>query len=92
MSTLLKRKAPGPGARCAANCYDSKAKECRCVCGGLCHGLGRQQAIEALYQLLQTRPDAFDDCEIATLELTPEFQWDFPTSANPPRGQATAHA
>jgi len=31
--------------RCDARCYDAKHENCDCVCGGLNHGAGEQQAI-----------------------------------------------
>jgi len=31
--------------RCDANCYDAKLPKCRCVCAGMNHGIGINQAI-----------------------------------------------
>ena len=32
--------------QCDEDCYDSNADDCSCVCGGLNHGVGRDQAIK----------------------------------------------
>jgi hypothetical protein len=78
MSTILIHRYGTISRRCDSTCHTAKHTHCACLCGGLCHGIGHQAAVEALFALLQTRPDAFDDCEISPLELTPEFQWDYP--------------
>jgi len=32
--------------RCDEKCYDAKEEKCDCVCGGMNHGKGKEQAIE----------------------------------------------
>ncbi len=32
--------------QCDESCYDSECDECTCVCGGINHGVGREQAIK----------------------------------------------
>jgi hypothetical protein len=36
----------GESRRCDANCYDAKAPDCHCICGGANHGVGFQRAAE----------------------------------------------
>ena len=31
--------------KCDATCYNAKRPRCRCICGGLCHGKGKNNAI-----------------------------------------------
>ncbi len=45
MSTLIRvGNSEGEVGRCDARCYDAKEPQCDCVCGGLNHGAGEQQA------------------------------------------------
>jgi hypothetical protein len=32
--------------RCDEKCYDAKEEKCDCICGGVNHGKGKEQAIE----------------------------------------------
>lgn len=32
--------------RCDARCYNATSKHCECICGGMNHGAGENQAIE----------------------------------------------
>lgn len=32
--------------RCDEKCYDAKEEKCDCVCGGMNHGKGKEQAID----------------------------------------------
>lgn len=48
MSTLISIKTPdgSPGARCDAKCYNAKGPKCTCLCGGVNHGAGKNNAID----------------------------------------------
>lgn len=46
MTTLLQSKTSDSDRRCDAKCYDAKAPECDCLCGGKNHGAGLRQALE----------------------------------------------
>jgi len=58
MATLILRKdlKGAITGRCDANCYNAKGTKCTCVCAGINHGLGRNQAINNTVQLQHT-PD-----------------------------------
>lgn len=44
MTTLITiRNSEGVG-RCDAKCYNARSNECRCVCGGMNHGVGLRRA------------------------------------------------
>jgi hypothetical protein len=40
------RNSRGVVGRCDANCYQAKGDTCTCICGGVNHGVGQQQAIK----------------------------------------------
>jgi len=45
MATLIiVSTAGGHKQRCGANCYNATTPQCDCICGGLNHGVGLQQA------------------------------------------------
>ena len=46
MTTIITRKNKDGAItrRCDARCYNAKCKKCRCVCGGLNHGKGLEEA------------------------------------------------
>jgi len=47
MSTILAiATSRGFNRRCDAGCYNSESPHCHCICGGLNHGVGRDQAID----------------------------------------------
>ncbi|MBA7492397.1 hypothetical protein ES702_02947 [subsurface metagenome] len=48
MSTLiLARAADGsPRGRCDSKCYNAKGPKCTCICGGVNHGAGKNNAID----------------------------------------------
>jgi len=48
MSTLILAKTPNgsPRGRCDAKCYNAKGTKCTCICGGVNHGAGKNQAID----------------------------------------------
>ena len=52
MATLiLRRNTQGrTSGRCDAKCYNAKGLNCKCVCGGINHGKGRNQAIDNTHQ------------------------------------------
>ena len=43
MTTLIHCQGAGAG-RCDAKCYNATSPHCDCVCGGMNHGVGREQA------------------------------------------------
>lgn len=54
-------------AQCDRKCYDAQGDSCRCICGGICHGLGLQAAARSalkadpaqiINSTLDTVPDA----------------------------------
>ncbi|MDD5613441.1 MAG: hypothetical protein PHQ54_00010 [Candidatus Omnitrophica bacterium] len=40
------RNSSGLVGRCDAKCYDAKCPECNCICGGVNHGRGKQEAAD----------------------------------------------
>lgn len=52
MATLIiARKADGSLlGRCDAKCYNAKGLKCTCVCGGMNHGVGLNQAIDNIHK------------------------------------------
>ena len=67
LATLV--NSTGTIRRCSAKCYNAKTKTCHCLCGGVNHGVGRDQAID------QTRAYFSElDEEISQL-ATPEMQF-----------------
>lgn len=48
MTTLITYKPnDGPATRrCDAKCYNAKGSQCKCVCAGINHGVGPNQAID----------------------------------------------
>lgn len=53
MTVLL---SDGEGRRCDATCYNAKHPDCDCICGGLCHGKGLEDAAELLKGDSQAEP------------------------------------
>lgn len=45
MSALIVVETPGGRRSCDAKCYLAVGGECDCVCGGMNHGVGCEQAI-----------------------------------------------
>lgn len=54
MSTLIISRDPATSKerRCDARCYSAKGPKCKCVCGGINHAKGRNQAIDNTNQFL----------------------------------------
>jgi len=47
MTTMIALyNADGCVGRCDARCYNAKSKTCSCICGGVNHAVGRQQALD----------------------------------------------
>ena len=44
MTLITERIGSGPTRRCDATCHKAKRPACRCICGGMNHGVGLQQA------------------------------------------------
>jgi len=52
MTTLIAvYDSDGCKGRCDARCYDATSPECKCICGGRNHGVGKNQAIENTNEL-----------------------------------------
>lgn len=46
MAVLIEiRNSQGVVGRCDAKCYDAEHGECSCICGGVNHGVGFDQAV-----------------------------------------------
>lgn len=47
MATLISQTSSSGGTRrCDAKCYNGKHTRCKCICGGVNHGKGLEQAME----------------------------------------------
>lgn len=47
MATLIAAyNSEGCTARCDANCYNATGPHCQCICGGMNHGKGHNQAVQ----------------------------------------------
>lgn len=54
MTTLLVvYNSDGCVGRCDAKCYNATCEDCTCVCGGVNHGVGVNQAIENTKELAE---------------------------------------
>lgn len=43
--------------RCDSRCHTAKGKRCKCICGGLNHGVGFDQAFRNLHEIgVEQRP------------------------------------
>lgn len=60
MATLiLSKKLDGTiSGRCDARCYNARGFKCKCICGGINHGKGRNQAIHNTEEFQHTRDRA----------------------------------
>lgn len=46
MATLIStHNSNGCGGRCDSKCYDAEQPVCKCICGGVNHGVGLKRAI-----------------------------------------------
>jgi len=50
MVTVIEARRPDGSLtrRCDARCYAAKGTTCRCICGGINHGVGLRQTIDNL--------------------------------------------
>lgn len=54
MSTLITTgNTAGKNGRCDAKCYNAKGPKCDCCCGGVNHGVGLEQAIQNMNDMVQ---------------------------------------
>lgn len=54
MTTLIAvYTSSGCVGRCDAKCYEATTPHCECICGGINHGAGRNQAITNTVELAQ---------------------------------------
>ena len=44
MTVLLSKKGTWTTRYCNAKCHDAEGEKCECICGGLNHGVGYEQA------------------------------------------------
>lgn len=55
MTTLIKGGgSEGATRRCDATCHGAKGGQCQCICGGMNHGVGHDQAAENTRQHVET--------------------------------------
>lgn len=55
MTTLIAAyNSDGCVGRCDCRCYHALGPECRCLCRGANHGVGRQEAIQNTRELAET--------------------------------------
>lgn len=53
MTTLIAvYNSEGCVGRCDARCHGAQEPECDCICGGINHGVGREQALENTAELV----------------------------------------
>lgn len=66
MTTILIRKNKDGAitGRCNAKCYNAKGKKCHCVCGGVNHGMGRNEAILFSSQHIDVLQDLHKSAEV----------------------------
>ncbi len=54
MATLIKAKSSDGHQRfCSAKCYNAKGPNCTCICGGMNHGVGPEQAAQNTQEMSQ---------------------------------------
>jgi hypothetical protein len=54
MTTLISYKtSTGATGRCDAKCHKAKRQKCKCICGGLNHGVGQKQAAKNIPEHLK---------------------------------------
>jgi len=47
VTTLISyQSSGGDQGRCDAKCYDASEPDCDCICGGMNHGAGKEQALD----------------------------------------------
>jgi hypothetical protein len=55
MTTLISyQSSGGDRGRCDAKCYNAWGPECHCICQGVNHGIGRQDAINNTRELAES--------------------------------------
>lgn len=65
MATLIKQVGNSGTRRCDAHCYGAKGDKCTCVCGGVNHGKGLQQALENTKAMATSILEQANNTEIA---------------------------
>lgn len=53
MMVLGQLKSNGNQRRCDARCYDATGKKCKCICGGVNHGVGKDTAISNSHNIIK---------------------------------------
>jgi len=71
MITLKAIGVDGTIRRCDAKCYNAKGKKCHCICGGVNHSRGEEQAI---YKSLIFEQSQLDECKLYRLEKQRKMQ------------------
>jgi hypothetical protein len=63
MTTLISvHNSDGCVGRCDAKCYDADGGTCSCICGGINHGKGLEQAREQTRELAKEQIAAIEAC------------------------------
>jgi len=52
MTVLISQRTATGERRCDERCYNAKGKKCSCVCGGINHGVGIEQAYKNTQEML----------------------------------------
>ena len=73
MATLISYQSSGGSrGRCDAKCYNAKSSRCRCICGGVNHGVGLRQAVLNTATMAEEWLEKYEDGQI-NRELVSEF-------------------
>lgn len=72
MTILIRSKTECGERRCDAKCYNAKSETCTCICEGVNHGVGLEQARDNLHELVQEGfGDEVDWFEPHTIRMFP---------------------
>ena len=73
MATLISyQSSDGSRGRCDARCYNAKHPRCKCICGGVNHGVGLRQAVLNTATMAEEWLEKYEDGQI-NRELVSEF-------------------
>ena len=76
MATLISQTSSNGGTRrCDARCYNGHGARCKCICGGINHGKGLEQAAENTREMAKGLLER-TDTEIAKEILTEIKDWE----------------
>ena len=73
MATLISyQSSDGSRGRCDARCYNAKHPRCKCICGGVNHGVGLRQAVLNTATMAEEWLEKYEDGQI-NRELVSDF-------------------